>query len=118
MGDVALVVPVLQAVLQKHPDLTITMLTRPAFVPMFQNSERLYCVAADVKNRHKGIPGLYRLYKEILHQYNPDKIIDLHDVMRSWVLDRKSTRLNSSHVAISYAVFCLKKKKHKKATPR
>src|SRR6266508_914279 len=29
-----------------------------------------------------------------------------------WV-DRKSTRLNSSHVAISYAVFCLKKKKKK-----
>src|SRR5690554_7511306 len=27
--------------------------------------------------------------------------------------DRKSTRLNSSHVRISYAVFCLKKKKHK-----
>src|SRR5690625_5448658 len=27
--------------------------------------------------------------------------------------DRKSTRLNSSHVAISYAVFCLKNKKHK-----
>src|SRR5439155_18766040 len=26
--------------------------------------------------------------------------------------DRKSTRLNSSHVAISYAVFCLKKKRH------
>src|SRR5215475_14708036 len=29
----------------------------------------------------------------------------------SWRLDRKSTRLNSSHVKISYAVFCLKKKK-------
>src|SRR5439155_18159398 len=28
--------------------------------------------------------------------------------------DRKSTRLNSSHVAISYAVFCLKKKKEQK----
>src|SRR5690625_6808486 len=28
--------------------------------------------------------------------------------------DRKSTRLNSSHVAISYAVFCLKKKKKRK----
>src|SRR5437870_9737729 len=28
-------------------------------------------------------------------------------------IDRKSTRLNSSHVAISYAVFCLKKKKTK-----
>src|SRR5699024_12100471 len=29
------------------------------------------------------------------------------------VVDRKSTRLNSSHVSISYAVFCLKKKKKK-----
>src|SRR5437773_8405378 len=28
--------------------------------------------------------------------------------------DRKSTRLNSSHITISYAVFCLKKKKKKK----
>src|SRR5699024_11868970 len=30
------------------------------------------------------------------------------------IADRKSTRLNSSHVSISYAVFCLKKKKKKK----
>src|SRR5699024_12269777 len=30
--------------------------------------------------------------------------------------DRKSTRLNSSHVSISYAVFCLKKKKKKQKT--
>src|SRR5437870_12892392 len=33
---------------------------------------------------------------------------------RKAIGDRKSTRLNSSHVAISYAVFCLKKKKKKK----
>src|SRR5438477_4160016 len=32
--------------------------------------------------------------------------------------DRKSTRLNSSHMSISYAVFCLKKKKKKKYTPK
>src|SRR2546422_5458241 len=32
--------------------------------------------------------------------------------------DRKSTRLNSSHGYISYAVFCLKKKKNHKARPR
>src|SRR5690625_6695562 len=31
--------------------------------------------------------------------------------------DRKSTRLNSSHVAISYAVFCLKKKKRAETPP-
>src|SRR5699024_11356460 len=33
-------------------------------------------------------------------------------MLRSLFIDRKSTRLNSSHVSISYAVFCLKKKKH------
>src|SRR5687768_18330752 len=33
-------------------------------------------------------------------------------------VDRKSTRLNSSHGYISYAVFCLKKKKNKKAHQR
>src|SRR5439155_26675686 len=33
---------------------------------------------------------------------------------RSGPADRKSTRLNSSHVAISYAVFCLKKKKQRR----
>src|ERR1035441_10985423 len=35
---------------------------------------------------------------------------------RSPYVDRKSTRLNSSHLGISYAVFCLKKKKKQKAT--
>src|SRR5258707_2340463 len=33
-------------------------------------------------------------------------------IARTNELDRKSTRLNSSHANISYAVFCLKKKKH------
>src|SRR5690625_7334603 len=37
--------------------------------------------------------------------------IKVHGKIRP-ITDRKSTRLNSSHVAISYAVFCLKKNKH------
>src|SRR5258707_12278097 len=38
---------------------------------------------------------------------------------RDLILDRKSTRLNSSHANISYAVFCLKKKKkHSNVTER
>src|SRR5438034_5078925 len=35
-----------------------------------------------------------------------------------WIRDRKSTRLNSSHTVISYAVFCLKKKKNIKSKQR
>src|SRR2546430_13652410 len=36
---------------------------------------------------------------------------------RLTTIDRKSTRLNSSHSQISYAVFCLKKKKHENLLP-
>src|SRR5699024_11709401 len=37
-----------------------------------------------------------------------------HDLWAPAGLDRKSTRLNSSHVSISYAVFCLKRKSRKR----
>src|SRR5690625_5869109 len=39
------------------------------------------------------------------------------DISRVPVIDRKSTRLNSSHVAISYAVFCSKKKTPRQPSP-
>src|SRR5690625_411784 len=41
--------------------------------------------------------------------FDENELVDREKIVD--VLDRKSTRLNSSHVAISYAVFCLKKKK-------
>src|SRR5438067_7035981 len=43
--------------------------------------------------------------------------LDLVRTVRETV-DRKSTRLNSSHVSISYAVFCLKKKNYRQIVPR
>src|SRR2546426_906994 len=46
-------------------------------------------------------PDCFREYADMLTWFEP-----YHTV-----LDRKSTRLNSSHLVISYAVFCLKKKK-------
>src|SRR5690554_7416668 len=49
--------------------------------------------------------------QEKLHIINNDTV---YTTKSNWGIDRKSTRLNSSHVRISYAVFCLKKKKKKK----
>src|SRR3712207_7707821 len=43
---------------------------------------------------------------------DPDVAIIVCSLSAAGVGDRKSTRLNSSHANISYAVFCLKKKKH------
>src|SRR5437899_6581654 len=48
------------------------------------------------------------------HKYVVAEVVKQHP---DWlILDRKSTRLNSSHLGISYAVFCLKKKKKIKRT--
>src|SRR2546426_3369897 len=54
-------------------------------------------------------PGKYKPTWDSLKQYRvPDWYLDAKFGI---FLDRKSTRLNSSHLVISYAVFCLKKKK-------
>src|SRR5438034_2483330 len=45
--------------------------------------------------------------------YSDNRLVDPWLVSHVIIQDRKSTRLNSSHTVISYAVFCLKKKKEK-----
>src|SRR5256885_10685279 len=40
-------------------------------------------------------------------------VVSVHARLAARLLDRKSTRLNSSHLVISYAVFCLKNKTHR-----
>src|SRR5690625_5852795 len=69
--------------------------------------------------RYQNIPAPYSIYKNI-KKLPPAHFVVINNEGKSisdpkcyWEIDRKSTRLNSSHVAISYAVFCLKKKKHK-----
>src|SRR5438034_4389348 len=48
------------------------------------------------------------------HELAVDLGVSRFTVNVAFSRDRKSTRLNSSHTVISYAVFCLKKKKNKK----
>src|SRR5439155_6260057 len=59
----------------------------------------------------------FALYKKNTIQRRIKRRMVLHRMERLEdylsFIDRKSTRLNSSHVAISYAVFCLKKKKRR-----
>jgi len=85
MGDVAMTIPVLTAFGNKYPDIKVTVLTRKFFEPMFKQLPNVSIFAADVKGEHKGIFGLWRLYKE-LKTINIDAVADLHNVLRSNVL--------------------------------
>src|SRR2546430_11154752 len=62
--------------------------------------------------------GIYRKTKDLDLFFEPSRVVDAARALRDAGFhvhleqaDRKSTRLNSSHSQISYAVFCLKKKK-------
>src|ERR1039457_7619598 len=75
----------------------------------------------ELDNGHKvlaHISGKMRMhYIRILPDDRVVVELSPYDLSRGRV-DRKSTRLNSSHLVISYAVFCLKKKKNTNCNPR
>jgi ADP-heptose:LPS heptosyltransferase len=86
MGDVTLTTPVLRGFRKQYPDIEMLLLTRSAFKPFFSSLEGLQLFFPDLKNRHKGISGLVRLYTDISSQGKIDYVIDLHDVLRSKIL--------------------------------
>src|SRR5690625_4048079 len=74
------------------------------------NVFRMELLGAKVESVSQGSGTLKDAVNEAL-RYWANHVDDTHYILGSVVgPDRKSTRLNSSHVAISYAVFCLKKK--------
>lgn len=78
-------VPVILGVLKKYPHLKITVLTKAFTAPIFENIPNVSVFKVDVKGKHKGILGLWKLYKE-LKAFQIDAVADLHNVLRSSIL--------------------------------
>ncbi|PBI86371.1 ADP-heptose--LPS heptosyltransferase 2 [Flavobacterium sp. ACN2] len=85
MGDVAMTVPVLRAFVKQYPTVKLTVISRPFFKPFFEGIPNLEFFAFDEKERHKGFPGLLRLYKDV-KKLKIDAFADLHNVLRSKVV--------------------------------
>jgi ADP-heptose:LPS heptosyltransferase len=85
MGDVAMTVPVLKSLSDSYPNLKITVLTKEFLKPIFEGLDGVTVHVADVTDTHKGIRGLWKLYKE-LQSLQLDAVADLHNVLRSNVL--------------------------------
>src|SRR5690242_21485601 len=92
------------------------MIRRPPRSTLFPYTT-LFRSRRDLRGRRGGEPD----QAGVLRRERPADLLALRPCRRQpgpELRDRKSTRLNSSHMSISYAVFCLKKKKKKKNRKR
>ncbi len=75
-------VPVLRALVAQHPEVKITVVSRVFYKPIFKNIPNVNFFSAHVHYRHKGLLGLFRLYKD-LKSKGVTEFADLHNVLRS-----------------------------------
>src|SRR5690554_1136089 len=85
-------------------DISSRQVTKDEILTHLNNGRRIVFMPA-----YKDFIGQQAYFKLLKSQFNKP-------LKHQNTIDRKSTRLNSSHVRISYAVFCLKKKKNTKHT--
>src|SRR3712207_7482527 len=89
------------------------IIRRPPRSTLFPYTTLFRSVAVDVARRDEHAAAKIRVIREEAPDAAAERlaVAAKHPHVRATARDRKSTRLNSSHANISYAVFCLKKKK-------
>ena len=87
MGDVAMTVPVIRALVQQYPGVKVTVASRGSYRAFFEGLPHVNFYETDFERHHKGFFGLWKLFKELrnLHIY---AVADLHNVMRSKVITK------------------------------
>ena len=85
MGDVAMTVPVIKCLEKKYPENKFIYVTRPKFKPLFKEFKNVEIFELDLKKRHKGFFGLFRLFSDLI-KLRPSRIADLHSVLRTNIL--------------------------------
>lgn len=83
IGDVAMTIPIVHAFATQYPQHEVTVLSRMALKPLFQNMPpNVSFFDTDLSGAHSGISGVNKLYSELKEQ-KFDYVADLHDVLRS-----------------------------------
>jgi len=86
-GDVAMTVPVFREFLEQNPGVEIIMVSRKNFEALFAGIPNVTFKGIDLDD-YKGFFGLRKLSNELIREFNPDCIANLHDVIRTKILDR------------------------------
>lgn len=89
LGDVAMTIPVLYSVGMANPSSEFIFVTRKSMTGMFVNPPaNVKVVGIDLGlSEYSGITGLRRLYRELHAEYQFDAVADLHNVLRTLMLD-------------------------------
>lgn len=85
MGDVAMTVPVIRALVEQNVNVKVTVVSRPFFAPFFNDIPNVDFFPVDLNKRHKGFIGLLQLYSD-LRKLQIDCVADLHNVLRSKII--------------------------------
>jgi ADP-heptose:LPS heptosyltransferase len=86
MGDVVLLVPVVQSLVATYPDVEVTVVTRPKFASLFTDMDRVVPFPADVDYTYSGIFGMRELFGKLLRKGGYDVVMDMHDHIRTILL--------------------------------
>ena len=86
MGDVVLLLPVIQSLVRSYPDVEVTVVTRPKFASFFTDIERVVPFPADVDYTYSGIFGIRDLFGKLLRKAHYDVVMDMHDHIRTILL--------------------------------
>lgn len=79
--------PVFREFLEQNPDVEIIMVSRKNFEGLFEDIPNLTFKGVNL-DEYKGIFGLRRLANELVKEFHPDIIANLHDVIRTKILDK------------------------------
>lgn len=98
LGDVAISLPVLYSAARNYPQHNFYFLTRKNYGRMFIAApSNLKVIPVDLKE-YDGFAGLNRLYSEVIKPLNINAVADIHNVLRSWILDTR-LRLSGAKIA-------------------
>jgi ADP-heptose:LPS heptosyltransferase len=85
LGDIAIAAPLIKAYASANPDIIFTMVSQPVTEPLFRGCENLGYHSVYLKGQHKGVKGMYRLFRE-LRSLGVTDVADIHSVLRTFML--------------------------------
>ncbi|RPH34305.1 MAG: glycosyltransferase family 9 protein [Bacteroidales bacterium] len=86
IGDVVMTVPVIVSLSKTYPDAEITFVSQKFAAGFIKHIPNVHLYEVDLKGRHKGFMGIFRLFLDLKRLGKFDVIADLHDVIRTKII--------------------------------